>query len=233
MSDKLLLLVDTATSAGSVALCRGTALLGEFVLNVRTNHTDRLLQLVHQLLDVTGVPLAQLDALGVVLGPGSFTGLRVGVATVKGLALALKKPVVGVSSLQALAMQAPLAAYPVCALLDARKSEVYAGLYAWEDDQLLPLRDEAVLPPHKLLESLPSEVLFVGDGALAYHDLIQEHFTGTAHFAPWPLHVPRASSCAPLALALLRENRTLALESLVPTYIRPSEAEVLWRDRGN
>jgi tRNA threonylcarbamoyladenosine biosynthesis protein TsaB len=229
MMDKLLLMVDTATSAGSVALCHGSILLGEFSLNVRTTHTDRLLLLIRQLLDATGEPLERLDAFGVVLGPGAFTGLRVGVATVKGLALALRKPVVGVSSLQALAMQVPFAAWPVCALLDARKSEVYAGLYDWDGGKLRALRDEAVLAPAQLLDFLPPEVIFVGDGALAYRDLIQERFAGKAHFAPWPLHLPKASSAAPLALASLLDKRMISLECLVPTYIRPSEAELSWR----
>ncbi len=229
--NELLLVVDTATPAGSVALSRGTTLLGEIALNVRKNHTDHLLNIIQQLLKDADLSLGQLDAFGVVLGPGSFTGLRVGVATVKGLALATDRPVVGVSSLATLAMQVPLSVFPVCALLDARKSEVYAGLFDWKNDRLEPMGEETVLPPARLLDSLDQELVFVGDGALAYRELIVARLGGRAHFPPWPLHMPRASSAASLVLDGLRQQKVIPLESLVPAYIRPSEAEVMWASR--
>ncbi len=228
---ELLLTVDTATAAGSVALSRGETLLGELLLNLPATHTDRLLVSVRQLLADTGTTVAQLDAFGVVLGPGSFTGLRVGVATVKGLALATRRPVVGVSTLQTLALQFPCARHPVCVLLDARKQEVYAGLYGWEGGCPLPLRPEAVLSPERLLDSLEGEVLFAGDGAAVYRTLIVRHLGHRAHFAPWPLQPPRAAAAAALGLAALRRGETIPLPQLAPRYIRPSEAELLWSRR--
>ncbi len=226
--NELLLVVDTATPAGSVALSRGTTLLGEIALNVRKNHTDRLLLIIQQLLKDADLSLGQLDAFGVVLGPGSFTGLRVGVATVKGLAMATDRPVVGVSSLATLAIQVPFSTFPVCALLDARKSEVYAGVFDWRNDRFQAMGEEAVLPPARLLDTLDQDLVFVGDGALAYRDLIVDRLGDRAHFPPWPLHMPRASSAASLALDALRHQQVISLERLVPTYIRPSEAEVKW-----
>lgn len=229
---ELLLVVDTATPAGSVAVSRGAELLGEITLNVRATHTDRLLSIIRQLLRYVELSPAQLDGFGVVLGPGSFTGLRVGVATVKGLAMATGKPVVGISSLETLAGQAPFACLPVCALLDARKAEVYAGLFAWREDCLVPLGAESVLPPDRLLDSLRDDVLFVGNGAVVYHDLIVARLGARAHFVPWALHPPRASNAAVPALARLRRHQTVPLAALVPTYIRPSEAELSWAGRG-
>jgi tRNA threonylcarbamoyladenosine biosynthesis protein TsaB len=229
--NELLLVVDTATPAGSVALSRGTTVLGEIALNVRKNHTDRLLLIIQQLLKDADLSLGHLDAFGVVLGPGSFTGLRVGVATIKGLALATDRPVVGVSSLATLAIQVPLSAFPVCALLDARKSEVYAGMFCWAKDRLQSLGEETVLPPARLLDSLDQELIFIGDGALVYRDLIVDRLGSRAHFPPWPLHMPRASSAASLALDALRQQQVIPLERLVPAYIRPSEAEVMWASR--
>jgi len=229
--NEMFLVVDTATPAGSVALCRGTTLLGEIALNVGKNHTDRLLIIIQQLLTDAGLSVRQLDAFGVVLGPGSFTGLRVGVATVKGLALATGRPVVGVSSLAALATQVPFSAFPVCALLDARKSEVYAGLFGWENDRLQALGKEAVLPPARLLDSMDQDLVFVGDGALVYRELIVAHLGSRAHFVPWPLHMSRASSAAVLVLDGLRQGQAISLESLSPVYIRLSEAEIMWASR--
>lgn len=226
-----LLTIDTSTPTGSVALSRGESLLGEILLNVKSTHTDRLLLSLRQLLADAGLQLADVDALGAVLGPGSFTGLRVGVATVKGLALAMDKPVVGISTLQTLAMQVPFCRFPVCALLDARKNEVYAGLFQWEGGRPAALRPEVAIAPEVLLDSLEGEMLFVGDGALAYRTLITRRLGVRAHLAPWPLHLPRASAAAALALAAWRAGETVPLAQLVPCYIRLSEAEIMWNRR--
>lgn len=228
---ELLLTIDTTTPVGSVAVTAGETLLGEVLLNLRSTHTDRLLLTVRQLLTDLNLNISAFDGFGVVLGPGSFTGVRVGVATVKGLALATGKPVTGVSTLRTLALQAPFARSPVCALLDARKKEVYAGLYTWEGGRPLPLGAEAVLPPDALLDSLEGEVLFVGDGALSYRTLIVRMLGSRAHFFPWPLNLPRASCAAVLALDDLRQGRIIPLEALKPSYIRASEAEILWDRR--
>jgi tRNA threonylcarbamoyladenosine biosynthesis protein TsaB len=225
-----LLTIDTSTPAGSVALSQGDRLLGEILLNTPSTHTDRLLTSLHQLLDDTGVDLAEVDAFAVVLGPGSFTGLRVGVATVKGLALAMDKPVIGISSLQALAVQVPFPKYPLCGLLDARKQEVYAGMFRWEGGLPVLLGKERVLPPEALMEELTGDVLFVGNGANVYRTLIIRQLGSRAHFAPWSLEIPRASAAAALALAAWRNGQIMPVELLAPLYIRPSEAELMLTD---
>jgi tRNA threonylcarbamoyladenosine biosynthesis protein TsaB len=226
-----LLTVDTSTPAGSVAISRGETLLGEILLNVKSNHTDRLLLTLRQLLTDAGLQLTDVDAFAAVLGPGSFTGLRVGVATVKGLALATGKPVVGVSTLQTVAMQVPFPRHPLCVLLDARKNEVYAGLYHWEGGRPVPVRPETAISPERLLESLEGETLFAGDGSVAYRSLLSRRLGSRAHFVPWSLHPPRAAAAAVLALAALREGDAIPLAQLTPRYIRLSEAEILWARR--
>lgn len=228
---ELLLTVDTATTAGSVAVTRGETVLGELLLNAQTRHTDRLLVSIRQLLADLDLDVRELDAFAAVLGPGAFTGLRVGVATVKGLALATGRPLVGVSSLRTVALQAPFARHPVCVLLDARKKEVYAGLYGWESGLPAPLRPEAVLPPEELFAGLEGEVVFAGDGAVAYRSLIVRQMGERAHFVPWPLHLPRAAMAAALALDDLRSGRTIDRELFAPRYIRLSEAEIAWSRR--
>ncbi len=228
MSQELILTIATASRAGSVAVSRGETVLGEILLNGGANHTDRLLLSLQQLLSDLQLTPEQFDAFAVVRGPGSFTGLRVGVATVKGLAMATGKPVIPLSSLQLLACQAPLAQHPVCALLDARKQEVYSALYQWEGGRPVPLGPERVLPPERLLESLPPEVLLVGDGCLTYRTLIVRRLGSRAHILPWTCHLPRASSGAALALTALRAGETTCAAALIPIYIRPSEAEINW-----
>lgn len=225
---EILLTLDTSSRAGSVAVSRGEKLLGEIFLDRKTTHSDRLLCTVQQLLGDLDLTLEQIDALGVVLGPGSFTGLRVGVATVKGLAMATGKPVVGVSSLRTLAVQLPWTRFPLCTLLDARKGEVYAGLYNWEGGLPVAVAPETVQPPEKLFAALGGEFLFAGDGAVAYRTLITRQMGARAHFAPWHHNAARASAAAVLALQHFRAGETVALEALVPIYIRPSEAELMW-----
>lgn len=226
-----LLTIDTSTPAGSVALSRGEELVGEVLLNLRSTHSDRLLPAVQGLLQDAELQLSQVDAFAVVLGPGSFTGLRVGVATVKGLALATAKPVVGVSSLQTLAVQVPYPAHSLRVWLDARKQEVYAGHYCWEGGLPVALAEQRVAPPEQLLAEISEETLFIGSGALAYRSLIVRRLGQRAHFVPWPLQQPRASAAAALGLAALRNQETISLAALEPCYIRPSEAEIMLANR--
>jgi len=225
-----LLTIQTATPAGSVALTHGEHLLGELFLDVRRPHGEWLLGAIDQLLGAAGMKVDDLDGFGVTIGPGSFTGLRVGLATVKGLALATGKPVAGVSTLQTLAMQAPHAALPVCALLDARKNEVYAGRYVWEEGAPHPTGPERVLPPEQLLAELVGEALFVGDGATVYRTLITRQMGARAHFLPAAYNPPRAAHAALLALRVFTAGEARSAAQVNPVYIRPSEAELNRRD---
>ncbi|ABA89154.1 nucleoid maintenance protease YeaZ [Syntrophotalea carbinolica DSM 2380] len=223
----LIVTVDTSTPAGSVALSRGPELLGEVLLHLRGTHTDRVLGSLQWLLAEAQVKLAEVEAFGVVVGPGSFTGLRVGVATVKGLAYASGASVVGVSSLETLAAACPSAAYPVCSIIDARKSEVYAAVFDCRSDMPAAVTDEQVLAPKSLLQQLQGEHLFVGSGALLYRDLISAQLGSRAHFAPMAVNLPRASSAAGLVWDRLQAGRTTTAQALVPCYIRASEAEIM------
>lgn len=231
MAEKTILAIDTSTPAGSVAITCGEQLIGELFLRAKGTHTDHLLSSIQRLLEMLSLGIEDLNAIAVVLGPGSFTGLRVGIATAKGLALAAGIPLIGVSSLQTLAFQAPFARHRVCALLDARKNEVYAGFFHWGNGTPESLGAEEVLPPERLLERLEGDTLFVGNGASVYRTLIVRHLGQYAHFAPALWDFPRASSAAILAFESLQSGQTVPLANLSPRYIRLSEAEISWRKR--
>lgn len=220
-----LLTIDTSTNTCSVALTLGERLAGEYLVDLDRTLTNRLLSCVDILLTDAGLTVADLDALGVALGPGSFTGVRVGVATVKGLALAAAKPVAGFSSLAMLAMNLPWSSCPVCAMFDARKKEVYAGLYSCRTLPE-PLDKDSVLPPSELLYKINDPTIFIGEGAVKYRDLITASLGEKALFAPWSLNQPRASAGALLAAEALAKGETIPLADLNPAYIRPSEAEL-------
>lgn len=224
-----LLTLQTATPAASLAITEDQQLIAELNLNIRRTHADWLLPALDDLFGRTGLTLGDLHGLGVVVGPGSFTSLRVGLATTKGLAVATGLPIVCISTLRALAMQLPFAGYPVCAVLDARKKEVYACTYRWVAGRPLPETGEEVLSPEQLLGALREPTLFVGDGALVYRSLIVRHLGAQAHFAPEFLNLPRAAGASLLAFDAWQEGRALRPEQVCPVYLRASEAELNWR----
>jgi tRNA threonylcarbamoyladenosine biosynthesis protein TsaB len=225
-----LLTIDTSTSTCSVSLTIGEKLVSEHLLSLEKTMASRLLRSVDTALGEAGLGITDLDGIGVALGPGSFTGLRVGIATVKGLALAAKKPVVGFSSLAMLAMNLPWAAYPVCPMFDAKKKEVYTAVYNCRELPVPAIAD-CVVSPGDFLETLDDVTIFVGEGALAYRELIVARLGDRALFAPSSAQQPRASHGAVLARGAFARGETIPLAALVPRYIRASEAELAKRKR--
>ena len=220
-----LLTIDTSTTTCSVALSIGERLVSESLINLGKTHASQLLRMADAALCEAGVGVKDLDGIGVSLGPGSFTGLRVGMATVKGLAMAAEKPVYGFSSLAMLAMNLPWADHPVCPMFDAKKKEVYAALYSCSDLPM-PLIDDCVVSPDAFLERLDGVTIFVGEGSLAYREKIVARLGEKALFAPPFSHLPRASAGAHLAREACMRGEALSPAALVPRYLRASEAEL-------
>ncbi len=221
-----ILALDTATRTGSVALLDGPKLVAETLLNIKAVHSERLLDQVRQVLQAGNLALRELDLIAVVRGPGSFTGLRIGLATAKGLAQAAKIPLMGISSLQLLAMNLPICPVPICTFLDARKQEVYTALYRWVDGMPVAVGPELVLPPEKALRLIIGEVALVGDAVELYYPLIQKILGDRVRFPAVCHHQPRASAAAVLAAQLFHPGMPLAAAQLAPVYIRPSDAEL-------
>lgn len=224
--EPLILAVDSSSLTGSVALCRGPDLIAESFLHIRATHSERLLQQIDRLLDDSGCALQELDLLAAVTGPGSFTGLRIGIATVKALAQVLERPVVSVSSLQAVALNLPLLQVPVCAFLDARKQEVYSQLFIWRDGLPTASGKARVVPPARLLAELPRPVALVGDGVPLYAELIERLLGDDALVPASPAHRLHASRAAWLACRAWRNAATQSAAEMLPSYVRPSDAEL-------
>jgi tRNA threonylcarbamoyladenosine biosynthesis protein TsaB len=220
-----LLTIDTSTTVCSVALSNGEETVAEYLVNQGRTLTSRLLDCVDIVLKGAGLTVDDLDGFGVAIGPGSFTGLRVGVATAKGLAMAAGKPIAGFSSLAMLAMNLPWAIHPVCPMFDARKNEVYTGLYGCSN-AAVPLVDDRVVPPALFLESLSGPIIFVGEGAVRYRELIVAGMGERAIFAPASANLPRASAGALLAARAFVRGEAVPAAQLLPVYIRASEAEL-------
>ena len=217
---------DTSTKTESVAVLRGEILLVEQFINTGKNHGETLLPVIENILSVAGVRIDEIELLAVTIGPGSFTGLRVGVSTAKGLALSEGTPIVGVSTLDALASNVTSSNITICPMLYARKKEVYAAFYRLSrTGSLERMTDERVISPEMLLAGIDEDILCLGDGALAYGDLIRLMMTDKAHFVPGPLNHIRASSVGLIGLKKFHDGDTLNAVRVAPRYLRLSEAE--------
>ena len=222
----LVLGVETSTMQGGVALVGPQGLVSEYTLNVAATHSERLLPALDRMLRDAGLTLAGVNGLAVSIGPGSFTGLRIGLSTVKGLVYATGLPVVGVPTLEAMAWSVPYADTPVCPVLDARRQEVYAALFRFTGRRLERLMEDTALAPEALCERIQTPTLFLGDALGAYGELFGHRLGDRLLIPPAASRGARPACVAELGRQrLLRGERDQAA-SLVPRYLRPSEAEL-------
>ena len=233
----LILSLETATLTGSIALVDASLpkddsspairIIAEFLLNIQSTHSERLMPAIHNLLAEAALKIRDIQGIALGLGPGSFTGLRIGVSTVKGLAYALKIPVVGVSTLEALANNAPYCSSTICPVLDARKKEVYAALFHGDGSGKVTRKSEDwVLSPEELCRRITEKTLFLGNGIEGYAEVLRKNLGALASFAPSELSLPRAVNVARLSLPEFQKGQTLDLFSFTPIYVRRSEAEI-------
>lgn len=218
--------IDTSSQTGSIAVVDGDTLLAERALTSGHTHAKRLMSAVDWALGMAGLSTDELDGFAVTTGPGSFTGLRIGISTIKGLAFAARKPVAGVSTLESLVHQFPMFPHLICPILDARKGEVYTALYRSEGHmKWKQLAEDCVAAPGRWVERIAELCLFVGDGLCAYGGLIREALGGLALFAPPYLNVVRASIVAHIGIKEIRGGNAVDVSRLAPHYIRRSDAE--------
>lgn len=218
---------------GGVAIADHEAgLVAEVRLNVKTTHSERLMNVVDHALSQSELTLGDIDVFSVAVGPGSFTGLRIGLSTVKGLAYSTGRPVVGVPTLEAFAWNFPCSRYPVCVMLDARKEEVYAAVFRWEGNGFRRIMEDRPVGPQKLVEEFKETTLFAGEGALLYTDVIRRTMKDRAVIAPAGAMVPSPANVAMLGLRKAAEGEFTDVRKATPLYIRRSEAEVKWKKGG-
>lgn len=219
-----ILAADTSTTINTVAVCEDGRILAETTVECGRKHTERLLETVNWVLGEAEKALDSLDALAVSVGPGSFTGLRVGIATFKGLAAGTGLPLAGVPTLDAMTRLVPLWDGIVCPLLDAKMGEVFGARYVLREGQREKLTDDMVCPVEEFLEGLSGSACFLGDGAELYRERI-EAACPRAVFAPPICAVPRAAAVASEAEILLTANPRPDAAAVVPVYLRESQAE--------
>lgn len=223
---------DTSTSIYTVAVCEDDRLLAETVVDCGRTHSERLIETVDWVLKQAGTVLADLDALAVAVGPGSFTGLRIGVAAWKGLALSRGLPLVPVPTLDAMTHVCSFHDGVVCPLLDARMGEVYGAVYRFEGGRRAKVTADRVGPLELLVQSLDGEVFFVGDGAVRYRSRLQACLPD-AVIVEGPCATLRAGAVAKEALHMLQMGVCTDAALVAPVYLRKSQAEVVLEGRSN
>mgnify|MGYP004538167877 CR=1 FL=1 len=224
-----LLAIETTGPSGSAALLdeEGNVLAYE-VSEEQMSHLKKLMPMIQSLLTQTGVSKQEISYVAPSIGPGSFTGLRIGAATVKGLGLALEKPVISVPTCHGLAYNLWNSDRLICPIMDARRSQVYTGIYEFTKDGMQVLLDQSAMDIRALAEKLNTmgrEVIFLGDGCPVYASVLAECMQVPYAFAPAHLNRQRASAVASLGAEYFKQGKQEPADDLIPIYLRKSQAE--------
>ena len=220
--------IDSSGMVASAAIVTDGLTTAEYSVNFKKTHSETLLPMVDEILTMTDTPLEEIDAIALAAGPGSFTGLRIGAATVKGLALATEKPVVPVPTLHALAYNLWGTERLVCPIMDARRNQVYTAIYTFEGDKLTPHTEQLALDITELADMLNEKnraVIFTGDGCPVFEERLRELMKPDISFAPAHMNRQRAAAVAALGAIYYAEGRAENADDMKPVYLRKSQAE--------
>lgn len=229
-----LLAIDSSGMVASVAVLSDEKLIGEYTINNKKTHSQTLLPMIDEMNKMIGMELEEIDAIAIAAGPGSFTGLRIGSATAKGLAFALNKPIISVPTLEAIASNVYGTDMLLCPIMDARNQQVFTGCYRFVEGELTTELEQTVLTVDELcnrLNEMNMDVMFLGDGIDVYKDVLVEKVRGKISFAPAHLKNQRASSVGMRAFTLYKEGKIDTADSHVPEYLRLSQAEREMQER--
>jgi len=224
-----ILAIESSGLVASCAIVTEDTMLAEYTVNFKKTHSQTLLPMVEEIVSMVGIELKEIDAIAVSAGPGSFTGLRIGSATAKGLGLALNKPIIPVPTTQGIAANLYGAEGIICPLMDARRNQVYTGLYRYNnkdgfsivEDQMAVLVDEII----EKVNAFGEPVTYLGDGVEAFANILKEKTTVPFSFAPIHASKQRAGALAARAIELYKAGVTETAAEHEPDYLRLSQAE--------
>ena len=222
-----ILAIESSSLVASVAIVEDGVTLAEYTANFKMTHSQTLLPMIDSMVGLFGIDLATIDAIAVSGGPGSFTGLRIGSATAKGLGLALNKPLIHVPTVDGTAYNLYGAKGLICPIMDARRNQVYTGIYRFEQDFEVVMEQDA-MDMAELIEKLNSmgeRVIFLGDGVPVHENKIRELMTVPFDFAPAHMNRQRAASIATLGAVYYAEGKIQTAAEHGPDYLRKSQAE--------
>lgn len=223
-----ILALDSSGLVASVAVVEDQTVVAEYTVNYKKTHSQTLLPMLDTIAQMIGLELQTLDAIAVASGPGSFTGLRIGGATAKGLGLALDKPVIAVPTIAALAYNLFDTEAVICPLMDARRNQVYTGIYQFCEHELSTIWEQtaaAISDVIGRLNIIGKKVIFLGDGVPIYRETIAENMIVPYTFAPAHLNKQRAGAVGALAELYYRQGKIQNAREYRPEYLRMSQAE--------
>ncbi|MCR4671775.1 MAG: tRNA (adenosine(37)-N6)-threonylcarbamoyltransferase complex dimerization subunit type 1 TsaB [Lachnospiraceae bacterium] len=224
----LILALESSGLVASAALVSEDKVIGEYTSNFKKTHSQTLLPMMDAVLKLTGIDIKEIDAVAVSGGPGSFTGLRIGSATAKGMGLALDVPIINVPTLEAIAYNACGTEGVVCPLMDARRNQGYTGVYEFEGDTIRTIIEQQALPVEEIISrvnALGRKVIYLGDGVPVYRDIIEKSTAVPYLIAPMHMSVQRAGTLGALAVQYYKAGRVETAAEHHPDYLRPSQAE--------
>lgn len=222
------LAMDTSSMVASVALIDDEKILGEITFNYKKQHSTILIPMVDRLLTSLDMDIRDVDSVACACGPGSFTGLRIGVSTAKGLCHGAGKPLIGVPTLDGLAYNMAYAPGIICPIMDALRDNVYVSMYRWNKDAMARLQDYMAISVDELIQKLNiygENIIFLGDGALIQKERLKKEMGDRAQFAPPHLRLQKASSIGYCALKRLQKGDIDNYLNFAPFYLRKSQAE--------
>jgi tRNA threonylcarbamoyladenosine biosynthesis protein TsaB len=223
-----ILAIDSSGLTATVALVWDGVMIAEYTTNFKKTHSQTLLPMIDEIVRMTGTVLSDIDGIAIAEGPGSFTGLRIGSATAKGLALVLKKPIIGVPTVEGLAYNFFGSDRVICPIMDARRNQVYTGLYTFEGEKFQILSDQKAVSIEEILQEVNDfnrPTVFLGDGVPVFQNKIKELAKGNVIFAPAHLCMQRAAAVAVRGEVLYKEGRWQKPEEHHPVYLRKPQAE--------
>ena len=227
-----ILALDSSGLVASVAVVEDNQLLAEYTVNYKKTHSQTLLPMLDEIAKMIELDLETIDAIAVAAGPGSFTGLRIGSATAKGLGLALKKPLIPVPTVDALAYNLYDSTGVICPMMDARRGQVYTGIYTFVNGEMQVIQEQCAISVEELAGRLKEEcekygkkVVLLGDGVPVYREKVQEILQGQCEFAPASCNRQRAACVAVLGQSLAAAGKTVSSDDFAPEYLRMSQAE--------
>lgn len=235
----IILGIDTSTNYGSVALIENGRLLSESYLPLNYSYSNNLINVIDNLLGRNKTEIADVDGYAVSIGPGSFTGLRIGLATCKGFHIATGKPIMPVGTLDAMVesllsdsmffkskLQTPNSGLMLCPIIDAKKGEVYASLYEYDKGTIKKITDDIAISPEMLCQKINKPTIFFGDGLKLYNNIIKDKLKGFAYFYGGMIRNSIATTIALKGMEKLERGDVTDSAILKPRYIRRSEAEI-------
>ena len=225
--------IDTSSQAASIAIMDDEKLIAEYTINTKKTHSQKLMPMIEEMFNESDIKIDEIDLIGVCIGPGSFTGLRIGMATAKAIAHVKNIPIVGVNSLESLAFNINFSKYTICPIIDAQRNQVYTNKYKWENNDFISIDDINVISIDELIENIKNkseEVILLGEAVSLYKENIKD--VNNIKIAPKPNNISRASSLCQLAIDKYNKNIDVYnCYTINPMYIRKSQAEVQYDEK--